>query len=161
LQILQLLPRTTIYECILVCKSWTSAALQEYYKEVSISKYTTPFFRTRSQAEIHHMLAHGNIIRRLKIYGRFTQSSPEHLVLTKDEFSILLHHLPCLTKIDLTGCSWYDIYLGHLIKAIEDDKDDDKDNNKDSKYVKDDKVNKDNKNDKNDVAIRGERGLLL
>lgn len=37
IQILERVPRTTVYQCLYVCKAWKRAALEEFYQQVSFN----------------------------------------------------------------------------------------------------------------------------
>lgn len=37
--IFELVPRQPVYQCLYVCKGWTTAALDHFYQKISLNEY--------------------------------------------------------------------------------------------------------------------------
>lgn len=87
IHILQLAPRSTVYQCLTVCKAWKRVALQVFYYKMFLDENMVKFLRPifRSKKKIASQVEPNNhLIRYLDLseaYGR---------KLNQDEFSALL-----------------------------------------------------------------------
>lgn len=66
-QILELLPRKTVYQCILVCKHWSLLAIPVYYTTLTLSGKQIDFLNIKL---LHHeqdqQFLHGKLVKVLK-----------------------------------------------------------------------------------------------
>lgn len=87
IHMLQLAPRSTVYQCLTVCKAWKRVALQVFYYKMFLDENMVKFLRPifRSKKKIASQVEPNNhLVRYLDLseaYGR---------KLNQDEFSALL-----------------------------------------------------------------------
>jgi hypothetical protein len=116
-EIYRLIPRKTLYQCIQVCKAWSAAAIQEFYKDVSldgdmITRLQPVLNLPKDQLPI--MIGHGEYVKTLKIYSDGKQGEK----LNKEQLNSLLSQMPYLKKINLVQCKKIMFYLENLNKIV-------------------------------------------
>lgn len=114
-QIFELVPRQSVYQCLYVSKAWNTAALEQFYKQVSlngkmITNLKTLLASTENTSE-KQVVTHGELVRYLSF-----DADDSSQVLTKEEVSTLLSHLSRLKKIGLTKSQSKGIYLEAIHK---------------------------------------------
>lgn len=71
IQILERVPRTTVYQCLYVCKAWKRAALEEFYQQVSFNgKMITQLkkiIRPKKRATLR-IVTYGELVKNLGYY---------------------------------------------------------------------------------------------
>jgi hypothetical protein len=114
------LQRKTLYQCIYVCKSWSTTAIEEYMKHVCLSGDSIVYIErcleryNWNTSLIKQFLTNGHLVRSLKIYNddRHSQS------LVLEHFLELVHHLPNLKKLDLEFSDSRAKYLEYMNKFL-------------------------------------------
>lgn len=122
--IFKLLPRQTLYQCIIVCKNWTSAAVEEYYKYLyingkQITRIKVILASASSDDQITKVIGKGEYVKTLGFIHDHYVARPPHqnqVIFNNKELDILLSQMPYLTKIDLEQSSKVELYLKELVK---------------------------------------------
>lgn len=119
MDIFKLVPHETVHQCLFVCKDWTFAAAQEFYKEVSLTGTKMIFLKPtlklpKDQPE--KLIGYGDCVKSLKIHD--DRGAIEKLNYT--QLTLLFSQLPLLKKIDLSGTNKITHYLkeiAHIAKS--------------------------------------------
>jgi hypothetical protein len=69
IQIFQQVPRRTVYQCIYVCKAWSFATIQGYYKELSltINNHLLHILTGSSTDQVADLIGNGEYVKSLVI----------------------------------------------------------------------------------------------
>lgn len=108
IQIFEQAPKAAVYQCISVCKAWETAALQVYYKELSINK---PVVKALKEIFAHKMTAPPDLSLHLPLVKSLDICQTDGRTLISMEFSKLLIYMPNLRTIDFSGERTSSIYL--------------------------------------------------
>lgn len=120
LEIFQVLPRKTAYECMFVCKPWYLPAKQAFHSELSLSiKNLLLVYMTILEEETSNFTV-GHWINKLTLHHERPVRRTHQNIFTRfepNEFLKLLSLLPNLTTIDLQLSANSDYYMNILRDA--------------------------------------------
>jgi hypothetical protein len=117
-QIFELLPKSTIFDCLYVCKLWHTSVAQIYYKELKItgrklSDYPYSMLDTTNSTEVS-AFNQGRWSQKLIINKDHKKADEAHV----DNFIKLLSHLPNLKFLELPETSNFDAYMQAILKKL-------------------------------------------
>ncbi|GAA5815741.1 hypothetical protein MFLAVUS_009255 [Mucor flavus] len=110
-QILILLPESTVYQCMLVCKSWNTSATIRYFNTLRLGgerDYPLPVLAYNLKNGYLGFFKYGYLVKNLIIEGPF-----EEFKDPLDFFSLMMC-LPYLKTIDISQCSQRSVILQGL-----------------------------------------------
>ncbi|KAI9268472.1 hypothetical protein EDC94DRAFT_656902 [Helicostylum pulchrum] len=113
-QMVSSLPRSSVYQCMLVCKIWYWTSIGFFYKDFTLqesnlhSKPHSLFLLKTSKSS--NLIKHGHLIKSLKVNtdDSFNPCNPWQ------SFHQILLYLPSVTAIDLSTSRFWKAYLSLL-----------------------------------------------
>jgi hypothetical protein len=106
-QILQFLPHHTLYQCIFVCKAWSSLASEEYLKELLLDEKRGTFLAPILRFPPPPDNTSSQVIRQWTKVQTLKVTNYASSTFTQDQRFLFLSQLPSLQKIELTYDSAY------------------------------------------------------
>lgn len=106
-----------------MCRSWQSAAIEEFYNKVILTNQYTKIVQEALQQEkdLVPRIAYGECAKVLKIVDHSTESEVQ---FTQEQLDSLLQLLPQLKQIDLTSTKAKSLnYLGFLENILKNNSD--------------------------------------
>lgn len=112
--IFEVLPKSTLYQCLFVSKHWQQTAAQLIYKEILVNDANIE--------QLQFALIHQSANRSLQQYGHWTKtfchntdpSKGQHTKNLSNELLLLLSYLPNLKTIDVTDSPHFNFYMKTL-----------------------------------------------
>lgn len=113
LDVFKLVPPKTVHQCLFVCKDWTSAAAEEFYKEVSLTGTKMVLLKPTLKLpkdQVPKMIGFGDYIKSIKIHD--DKDTVKKLNYT--QLTLLSSQFPQLKNVDLSNTNKIMHYLKEL-----------------------------------------------